>query len=238
MKALGKTLALLLPVALLGQLGNTASAAGQSVLIDRGTFRLTRDGQEVGFDSFSVLRTGTGETSKILVDGDVLLDGRRIKSIVETSGQYGFLAYQANISGQETAKVTVEPRGRRLEVRVQSASGEQARELRAREGAVVMEEGVSHHYYFLGALYAAGSVREGAVLPVILARGDDQALLELLTAESTSLTVGGRSIEGWQLSLTMGGVARKLWIDRSGKVLRVEIPTTGLVAERLRPPSP
>jgi hypothetical protein len=236
MKMLEKTRLLVLSFAFLGQLGVASGAAGQSVLIDRGTFRLTRGGQEVGQDSFSVLKTGTGATSKILVDGDVLLDGKRIKSIVETSGEHGFLGYQANISGQETAKVTVEPRGRRLEVRVQSASGEQARELRAREGAVVMEEGVAHHYFFLGAMYAAGTVREGAVLPVILARGNDQALLELSTATSASVMVGGRSIEGWQLSLTMGGVERRVWIDRSGKVLRVEVPSTGLVAERLRPP--
>jgi hypothetical protein len=50
------------------------------------------------------------------------------------------------------------------------------------------------------------------------------------------LTLAGRATEAVQLSLLLGGVERRVWIDRAGKVLRVEIPSTGLIAERLRPP--
>src|SRR5688500_12481301 len=225
MKPKGQSVPFFLPLALLGLIGATQDVAGQSVLIDRGTFRITREGREVGLDSFSVLRTGTGEMAKIYVDGDVRVDGQRIKSIVETTSDLGFLAYQADISGDVTSRVMVEPRGRRLEVRVSSSAGEQARELRARDGAGLMEDGVAHHFYFLGALFVGGTVRSGQVGPVIHPRGNDQALVELATATPVSLTIDGQVTEATRLSLAMGGVERRVWIDRAGKVLRVEVPS-------------
>jgi hypothetical protein len=99
-----------------------------------------------------------------------------------------------------------------------------------------MEDGVAHHFYFLGRLYADGTVRAGQVLPVIHPRGNDQALVELATATPASLTIDGQAIEATRLSLAMGGVERRVWVDRAGKVLRVEVPSTGFVAERLRLP--
>jgi hypothetical protein len=207
-------------------------ASAQSVLIDQGTFRLSLAGREIGRDSFNIQRTGAGEDARIFVRGWVDVDRRRIESVVETTAGYGLTLYQAKITGAETADVMASVAGRRLETTVRSPAGEQIREARAREGAVVLEENVPHHYFFVGVL-----AREGGTLPVIVPRADPQASVEVQSIRSESVSVGGQQIDARRLTLSVGGVERRVWVDAQGRVLRVEIPSTGFLAERLRAPA-
>ena len=44
--------------------------------------------------------------------------------------------------------------------------------------------------------------------------------------------VGGKSVTATHYSLVSGGVRRDFWLDASGRLLRVEIPSQQLVATR------
>lgn len=210
-------------------------AVAQSALLDEGAFGLTVQGQEAGRETFSIRRTGSGADARILASGQVAFGGRRVDPVIlETTASFQFLRYQARISGDQAAEVQVTG-GQRLEVRVVSAAGERARELRVREGAVLLEEDVAFLHYFLGTLD-----QQGAVLPVIIPRGNnDQARLEVLSVARESVAVGGQQVAARLLRLSLDGVERRVWVeDRvERRLLRVEIPSTGYVAERLRPPA-
>jgi hypothetical protein len=222
-----RTLPLLLAVA--WTLGCARWAYAQTVLIDAGSFRLSVGGREVGRDSFNIRRTGAGTETRILAQGWIDVDQRRISSLLETTGGFGLTRYQANVTGAESSEFHATVNGRRLLLGARSSAGEQAREARAREGAVLLEENVAHHYFFLGAL-----AREGGRLPVIVPRVDEQADFVVGSITPERVTVGGQEIAARRVQVMAEGRERLVWVDAEGRVLRVEIPSTGFLAERLR----
>lgn len=209
-----------------------APVAAQTVVVDQGAFRLSVAGREVGRDSFDIRRSGSGEDARIFAQGWSELDGRSLTSILETDGAHVLAAYQVTVGGAESAEIRARVSGSRLEMTVLSAAGERTRELRARDGLVLLEEGLPHQHYFLGALAAAGSS-----LPVVVPRTNTQTEVQVQGMVSDPVTVGGQRLEARRLDLSVGGVERRVWIDGEGRVLRVETPSTGFVAERLRPPA-
>jgi hypothetical protein len=219
-------------IALAAALCSARAASAQTVLIDAGSFRLSVGGRDVGRDSFNIRRTGVGAETRILAQGWVDVNSLHINSLLETNAGYGLTRYQATVSGSESAEFSASINGRRMEMAVRSPAGEQAREARAREGAVLLEENVAHHYFFLGAL-----AREGSRLPVIVPRADEQADFEVGAITSERLTVGGQQIDSKRLQITSSGLERLIWVDAQGRLLRVEIPATGFLAERVRAPS-
>jgi hypothetical protein len=227
----GKRIAAAL-LALASALASARGTSAQTVLIDAGSFRLSVAGREMGRDSFSIRRTGAGEETRILAQGWIDVNSRKISSMLETNGAYGLIRYQATVSGSEDARFQATVTGRRMEMAVRSQAGEQTREARAREGAVVLEENVAHHYFFLGAL-----AREGARLPVIVPRVDEQADIQVGTITTERLAVGGQEVDAKRVQLTANGIERLIWVDAQGRLLRVEIPSTGFLAERLRAPA-
>jgi hypothetical protein len=220
-----------LPALVLAAVCPLRTASAQTI-VDQGTFRLSMAGREVGRDSFNILRSGSGEDARILAQGWVELDQRRINSIVETTAGYGLTRYQATVSGAGSADtIKVQVSGRRLELTVRSPAGERMREARAPSGVVLLEENVAHQYFFVGVL-----AREGGSIPVI-APGGDAGALEVQSLTRESVTIGGQPIDATRLGLSANGVERRLWIDAQGRVLRLEIPSTGFLAERLRAPA-
>ena len=207
-----------------------SAASAQSALIDRGTFRLSVGGREIGRDSFNISRTSPD--GRIVAQGWVDVEGRRVVTVLQTTAAHVLTSYQATVSGGETARYGATVNARRLYLTTVSPAGEQTREARYRDGAVVLEENVAHHYFFAGQL-----AREGAVLPVIVPRPLEQPSFDVGPVTAERIRVGGQEVEARRLTLTAGGVERRVWLDAEGRVLRVEIPSTGFVAERLRAPA-
>ena len=123
--------------------------------------------------------------------------------------------------------------GNRFVALIRTTAGEQEREFRAREGAVLLEENVAHQYYF--AVSLADEPGEG--VPVVDPRGSDQPRLEVVSASAEALRVGAQTVEARHIRMTLSGVERSVWVDRDGRVLRVEVPSTGYRAERTEPPA-
>jgi hypothetical protein len=228
------TLAVCAVVALAG----APAVLAQGTLIDEGSFRLLVRGQEVGTETFSIRQTGAGADAVVTARGRVVLDGQRGAQEIAATLQVGGSAlrpavYEMTLEGADAQRIAGRVVGGRFSARILSATGETGREYLVSDGAVVLDEGVAHHYYFLARRVSGGTVR----VPIVVPRESRQLQAEVTDAGSASVTVAGRSVSARRLTVTpAGGSVRTVWVDSDGRVLRLEIADQGLVAERVALP--
>jgi len=208
-----------------------APADAQSVLVDEGTFTVRIGGKEVGTEEFAIRRAGIGNDATVIANGVVQMatDGGEVelRPLLETVLPDGAAtSYQLKVSGATTAEVSLALAGRRYVSRIRTQEGEEEREFLARPETRILEEGVAHQYYFLR------NAREGARIPVIEPRTRHQLQLVASAATDEELHIGATSVQARRLAFSGGDAERVVWYDRQGRVLRVEIPARGYVAER------
>lgn len=214
------------------------AAMGQTVTLDQGTFILHRNGTEIGREEFTIRRTGSGDDAVVVAHASVemqLPDGNRtLAPALEATGRdMAISAYQVKVSGDQEAEVYVSLSGQRFVANIRSSAGEQQLEFRATPGALLLEEGVAHQYYFLRPLLD----RLPAAVPVIEPRAGEQTRMTLTSVGMETVSVGGDRIQAQRLRLEGEGDVREVWVDSDGRVLRVRIPATGLEAVRQEAPS-
>ncbi len=219
-------LALLLPVA-----APAAALRAQDVVLDEGRFALFIEGREAGSESFSIHRLGMGESARILATATVSLNGTEMRPTLEARPDFVVTAYQNEVTGARKEDLSVVLNGNRYVSRASSADGEVQREYRAAPRTAILENRVSHHYFFVARFIDSGSGPVVALSPLDGA----QARLEVVSNEPEPFQLGGERVEARHVRLQGGGEIRELWIDDQGRVLRVEIPSMGFRAERLPP---
>lgn len=216
----------------------TTAATAQTVTLDEGAFRVSIAGKEVGTETFSIRQNGTGEGAVIIAVGRVVLDADKGPQEVSAELQVGGrtlrpAAYEVRVQGGGAERITGRVVGSRFSAQIVSPAGESMREYLAGEGAVLVDEGVAHHYYFLARRVEAGAMR----IPVIIPRQNRQLTAQVAVAGSERIAVAGRSLDARKLTVTPAGAGERLvWVDPEGRVLRVEIPGTNFVAQRVEPP--
>src|SRR5690606_37723096 len=81
-------------------------AAGQTVQLDEGTFRILVGGREVGTETFSLRQNGTGEDAVVIAQGRVVLDSNETTANVQLSGSgLRLVAYDVEISGDAAQRI-------------------------------------------------------------------------------------------------------------------------------------
>lgn len=213
-------------------------AKAQTTTLDEGSFRISAGGKEVGTETFSIRQNGTGEGAVIIAVGRVVLDADRGPQEVSSELQVGGrsfrpAAYEVRVQGTDAERITGRVVGNRFSAQIVSPAGESMREYLAGEGAVLVEDGVAHHYYFLARRVEGGALR----VPVIIPRQSRQVTAQVAVAGSDRVTVGGESLEAKKISVTpASGQQRFVWVDAQGRVLRMEIPASNFVAARVDAP--
>lgn len=211
-----------------------APAAAQEV-IDRGTFRLHRDGRVVGEERFVIRSERAAETRVIKALASVTLereDGTvQISAALEASGpDLNPTGYQVETTDGGRQRIAgVVQRGRFL-ARIVSPRGEQLKEYVVSEGALILDENIAHHHYFLALRAARGIGR----LPIIVPQQNRQifAQVEVVGVESTD--IGGRAMQLTHIVLRpQTGPVRHIWADDRYRVMKIEIPQTGFRALRI-----
>jgi hypothetical protein len=225
----------------LRRLGGLVLAAGavalaepvgaQTVTLDEGTFRLQIGGREVGTETFSIRQNGSGADAVIIARGRVALDANETTSSLQLAG--GTLrpaAYDVKLEGADGRQIAGRVVGGRFSARIVSPAGENMREYLVSDGAIVVDEGIAHHYYFVG--------RRGAGrVPIVIPQESKQVVATVSVGGTEAVQVGGQSMQGRRMTVSLpGGGERNVWLDAEGRVLRVEVPATGYVAERTAPP--
>lgn len=211
-----------------------APAIAQTAVIDEGSFRLSINGTPVGTETFAIRRTGTGDAATLVAQGRIVLDsGEQTRALLQVEGP-GLRpsAYQIEVTGPETQSIRGQAAGNRFRATIVSTAGETMREYLASEGAVVLDDGVAHQHYFLAEIADGG----GSV-PIIIPRQSRQVSASVTHAGSDDVRVGGTTVPARRLEIEPAGMPlRIVWIDREGRVLRLEIPDDGFVAERIAVP--
>lgn len=223
---------LLAPFALLS-IGIGADPVGaQGIVVDQGTFAVTVEGSSVGTEEFVLRRAGLARADKIFANAELTLrvggKDEVATLILRADPSEGTTEqYEAEIRGDDAATVRVVRANRRYVATIRSAAGSEDREYQARPTTRVLERDVAHHYFFLGEL-AAGSTTH-----VLEPRSRAQVTLTTGAHEDTSLALEGRTVPARRVTFTATeSDQRTVWFDRQGRVLRVEVPARGYVAQR------
>lgn len=203
---------------------------------DEGTFRVFVQGREAGTETFSIRQSGSGTSAEITATGRVeirLPTGRlELTPRLRASGVGSDpVSYQVDVGGDSPRKIVGTVGDGRFSARIVTAAGEQLREYVASSGAVVLDEGIAHHYYFL-----AQRTRSGRV-PVIVPRENRQVIATVSSRGEERLELGGASGSFAHLVVApQGGEEHHVWVDALGRVVQVEIPARGYRAIRTEIP--
>lgn len=223
----------LLAVVILTVLASTVHAAelrGQQ--LDRGRFRLFLDGSEVGTEDFTIQRIGSGEAQETLARGAVRMnDGRVITTILRTVGPaMAFSEYAAIVRGADTLEVRVVHAGDRLRRVTVAPWGEEEQEFRASPRTMIFDPGIAHHYFVVGGFLAGGTTE--TTLHAFEPRSGGKNWNAELDIGSETLMLEGEQVEATRVRIRSGGEIRTVWFDGSGRLVRVEAPQDGFVAQR------
>lgn len=210
-------------------------AGTQTITVDEGGFRLLVDGREVGRETFSIRQRGAGADVVLIAQGRVVIDtgqaGEELTTSLEVAGA-GLrpVAYQIEVRGPEPQNIAGRMTGRRFSARIRSPAGERMREYLASDGAILADDGIAHHLYFVGRKAGTG---DGSV-PLIIPRQGRQITAAVSARGNEAIELAGERRSARRLLVDgADGHERHLWLDENGRVLRVEIPTRRYVAERL-----
>lgn len=217
-------------VALAAATGAAATATAQTTVIDEGTFRLSVRGTPVGTETFTIRRTGTGASAATVAQGRVLLDtGEQTRALLQVEGPaLRPAAYQIEATGPDRRTIRGQAAGNRFRAQIVSPAAETMREYLISDGAIIIDDGVAHHHYFI-ALHGPGP----QPVPVIVPAQNLQITGTITDAGRETITIGGRNVSAQRLTFQSAGVAdRSLWVDDQGRVLRLTIPDHEYLAER------
>jgi len=219
---------------LLPALAAGAPLAAQTV--DQGAFRVSVAGHEVGTETFTITQSGSGAVAVTMATGRVdlrLPDGSlQLAPRLRAQGVGSDpVQYQVDVSGDAPQRVVGTIGGGRVSAKIVTAAGEQLREYVASAGAVVLDEGVAHHYYFLATRTHAGRV------PIIVPRENRQVIATVSSRGEEAVQVAGRSVRLFHLLVQpQGGAEANVWVDDLNRVIKVEIPGRQYLAVRTELP--
>ena len=206
-------------------------ASAQVVTLDEGSFRILVDEVERGTETFTIRRNGIGADATVILA--VQIDrgdgGVSMRPMLEADAQLAPLRYENQISGERRSEVSLVRNGRRFSGTVISEQGEAAQEYRAATATLILPPRVAALYWFLTPHLA----QVGREISGIEPETGGRPTMVLAEVSPGTLRVGRETFQVRIATLTADGDERRVWFDDQGRVLRVEIPAQGFVAERL-----
>src|SRR5690606_18433122 len=196
------------------------------------------DGRQVGTEAFTILQSGNGPDAVIIARGTISLDTAGVAERLRTSLRVDGpalrpVAYDVTVHGDDERRIAGRIVGSRFSAQIVSPSGEQMREYLASEGAVLVDEGVVHHFYFLARRVSGGATR----IPIIVPRASRQISAQVMADTEATTEVAGRRVAARHIVIApAGGAERHLWVDDRGRVLRFEVPAQRFTAIRTAVP--
>ena len=222
--------------ALLGAaLAAVAARADAQEFADRGVLVIERGSAETGRVEFAVRRT-TGTGGLLLVsatrtpahDLDVALELTR--ELVPASFQQ-----TETVQGRVVRRVSATVTGHRLAARASSAESELARELPVAAPPIILGDEDS------APLALLPPPDSGATRSVTVVRTSDLTSVAGLVegGAGDSVRIQNRVLPARRYALHLAdGEERRFWLSPEGRLLRVQLPSSGVVATRSEPPSP
>ena len=209
--------------------GLAATGRAQVTSIDEGSFTITRAGERVGREDFSI-RSSPTAGSPIVAHGVVGIGTRHIEPVLKADTSGAVVEYQIEV--KENGRVSVTYSGLlardHYRARISRPDGESSREFRLPAGTVAAEEEVVHQLWFIARR------GPGAIVPVLapLRNVVETVRVELVGTEP--LRIDSHDIQARHLRLRTdgSGAIRDVWVDSADRLLKVAIPATKIVAVR------
>lgn len=207
-----------------------SAGVGQGIVIDQGRFSVTLNGRAAGSEDFTIRRAGIGRDDAIFANAVVALDAnerQEVRPLLRATPPEGIAeSYQVEVTGPQPLRLRLQLARRRYVAQITSDLGEEHREFPAAAGTRILDRDVAHHYYFLR------NVRPGSTTPVLEPRTRSRLTLEAVSVSEEELRLGRAVFQARRIEFSAGDATVTAWYDQLGRVLRVEIPARGYVAER------
>jgi len=204
----------------------------QGIVVDGGQFAVTLDGRPVGTEDFVIRRAGLGRDDAMFANGVVSLtiEGilHEVRPLLRATPPDGVVeSYQVDVTGPDAMALRLTRAGRRYVATISSHVGDEDREFQARGDTRVIELSVAHHYYFLR------QVAEGRQVHLLEPRSRRQIVLTAGKSVAEDVRLGPNIVSARRVDFTSDQEDdRTVWFDGQGRVLRVEIPSLGYLAQR------
>lgn len=201
--------------------------------MDEGTFSVTEKGAPIGRESFRIARTPAPGGQVYLVRGQSALGDNRVSTTLGTDSAGVPVSYESEhtVRGQLVQRLQGRGRPGRFSVLKETRSGESAREYPLNDGALLIDENVFHHFYFVPGNAKARD------LTIIAPGTAERGRFRVEERGVETVEIAGRSLAGHRFALVGSSeVSRDVWVDEKGRLLKVAIPEKGLVALRDDPP--
>jgi hypothetical protein len=202
----------------------------QGVVLDQGAFAITYHGRPSGTEDFSIRRAGLGPDDAMFANATVTLSrsgtSQQIRPLLRATPAGVAIEYQVEIVGPDALELGLRRVARRYVATIRSVAGEEQREFPAAADTRILEQDVANLYYFLR------EAEPGSVTPVIEPRARARLQLTAGAPVDDTLSIGSTSLPARRVEYTDGAEVRRVWFDALGRVLRVEIPSTGYAAQR------
>ncbi|MBC7788697.1 MAG: hypothetical protein H7Z74_02015 [Anaerolineae bacterium] len=209
-------------------LASVSPLAGQATTVDEGRFLITRAGQRIGTEDFTIRRMGGPDRNSFMAKANVVYADVHLSPALRAGQDGSPLAYQIEVkAGTELRERLSGQLGRgRFSARVRTPRGESAKEYIVSDGALVLDDEIFHQYYFLARA-------ELGTVPVVIPRRNTQVAMRVESQGNESISIGGTGVDARHLVISEpGGARRHVWIDDSGRVLKVMLEETGITAIR------
>jgi len=208
--------------------------SAQVATLDEGSFTITVSGERVGREDFRIRSTPGAAGPEIVATANVSYSTRRVLAQMRADSAGVPSRYVVEVKEGQSTEERVDGsvfRGR-VSARLKTSRGESANEFVASPGALVIDDDVFHQYYFI-------TRRQSPVgpVPVIVPRRNTQVTMRVAAAGTEKLTIGGSTLDARRFTVAdPGGIDREVWAASSGRLLKVAIPSRGVVALRDDPP--
>jgi len=211
--------------------------AAQVVTADEGSFTVSRQGSRAGREEFRIMRQPVAGGTEFVARSVGAYGDRRITAALQTDATGAPLRYQVDVrNGADTeSRLTGQIVRGRFSAQIRTARGEAASEFATGDGALIVDDEVYHHYFFLPLGGRLGGA--SADVAVLDPRRNAQGSVRVTREGSEAVAIGGEPLPATKYQLTGAGTpARTVWLDASGRVLKVTVPSLGIVALRDDPP--
>lgn len=208
--------------------------SAQVATLDEGSFTITVSGERVGREDFRIRSTPGTTGPEIVATANVSYSTRRVLAQMRADSAGVPSRYVIEVKEGQSVEERVDGsvfRGR-VSARLKNSRGESANEFVVSPGALVIDDDVFHQYYFI-------TRRQSPVGPVtvIVPRRNTQVTIRVADGGTEKLTIGGSTLDARRFTIAdPGGTNREVWADTAGRLLKVAIPSKGVVALRDDPP--
>jgi hypothetical protein len=206
-----------------------AWADAQRRTVDQGSFTITRNNQRIGREDFSIVEDASAGQSSFLAQATVEYRDRglRLQPALTANAAGASTQYEIAVRGGPIQKWSGTIDRNRVSAFVATDRGQSAKEFVVSVGALVLDDDVFHQYYFVAKRAGAGPVQ------VIVPQRNTQTTVTVTTQGTERIELGMSQTDAQKLVISeSSGGTREVWVDTQGRVLKVAIPSRGIVATR------